>query len=297
MSTDDSTGLLHWAPLRLKSPYLTFINNYYSPSWRTRHPITKEEEALRNLQLPRGVPFAVVCGACFQRSGVAANLTVSVSGHEYHSVPKTHSNRKTKYHVGYLECMMTYVITAPIETDGTITCTLNRGRQIKTEVISFGVVDVSIDEAPEELEIQNTEQKITLHCPSPDEMPSSSNPLVHVWHEDQEVSQSNHLIPHMKPVVSIMRSKHTKHIICSVYSIGKPNKVYRTRYQIIGSQAIAKQEYHISYDPGHQDYTDEFTPKKKLSNSVIGIIITAAIICALLTVVGIYRFVTAARRK
>ncbi|KAK8738002.1 hypothetical protein OTU49_004340 [Cherax quadricarinatus] len=298
MTTDDSTRILNWAPLRLKSPYLTFMNKFYNPSWRTRHPITKEEEALRYLQLPRGVPFSTVCGACFARSHISANLTVSVTGHEYRSVPKTYNNnRKTKYHVGYLECLMTYMITAPIEKDGTITCTLNRGKQTIIETISFAVVDASVDEAPKELEIQDPQKEISLSCPLPHEMPSSRNPLVHVWHEDSEVFPSvSSLTPEMRPTMSIRRSKNTRNIICSVYNIGKLSKVYQTRYQVIGSHSRAKQEYHISYDPNQGD-VEEFTPTRKLSNSVVGIITAAAVLCTLLTVLAICRFVTAARRK
>ncbi|XP_071533159.1 uncharacterized protein [Panulirus ornatus] len=297
LSTGDSTHLLRWAPLHLKSPYLTFLNQFYHPSWRTRHPITKEAESLRYLQLPMGVPFAVVCGACFQRSRVATNLTVSVTGHAYHSIPKRYSKRKANYRVGSSECLMTYMITAPIKTDGTVTCTLNRGTQTKTESISFGVADVPIEEPSEELEIRKDDEKVTLRCPTPEHVPSWSNPFVHVWHEEGDADELGSPIPEMTSTLSLHRPKNNRHITCSVYAIGEPSKVYRTRYQIAGSHAMAKQEYHVSYDLVSREEDQEPSPRMRLSKSVVGIIITAAVVCLLLVVIGIYRFTAAVPRQ
>ncbi|XP_042206936.1 uncharacterized protein LOC121855843 [Homarus americanus] len=301
LHVDDSKHSLLWAPFFLKSPYLTLINKFYHPSWNTRHPITKEETSLRYLKLPRGVPFAVACGACYQKSRISANLTISVTGHTYHSVPKRHSNnRQTEYQVLHNECLMTYMITAPLEKDGTITCTLNRGKQIKTEVISFSVVDVSVDDPPEELEIQNDMDEVTLHCPTPDEKPSLKNPHVYVWYEDISAYQSAsyRVITKLRSIIAVPRQKHTSHIVCSAYSIVNPTKVYRTRYQILGSQSHAQQEYKVSNEFMNPDYdAQDLTPTMKLTSSVIGIIASAVIVCVLLLLVGIHHFITAATRK
>lgn len=299
-SVEDSTRLLQWAPLTLKKPYLTFLNNFYYASWQTRNSITKEEESLRHLQLPRGVPFSVVCGACFQASQTQTNLTISVSGHDYYSVPKMRRREVKQYRVGHLTCLMTYALTAPIHTSGLITCTLKRGRQQKIEVISFGVVDVSVDEAPEELEIQNTGTDVELHCPSPEQPLSMTNPLVHVWYQDPPTADpGSSLIPEMQSAITLRRSKYTRQVVCSVYNIGSPTKLYRTRFRVLGSQNMNRQEYQLTNELQEFEEDAEFITSQgnKLPSITVGIIITAAVICAIMIFVGIYQLLVVAKRK
>lgn len=300
-STEDFTSSLIWAPLYLKSPYVTFMNDFQKPTWRTRHPITKEPEQLRDLRLPRGVPFAVICGACFQRSIVATNLTISVSGHEFQTVPKKRKNNKYEYNVSHNECLMTYLITAPIESDGRVTCTLHRGSHRTVEEISFRAVDAEVSAPPEELEDDKSPPMLELHCPQPEVLPTSDNPVVRVWHEDAHDKGSQVVgspLSTMRPSLTLSRPKHTRHVACSVYHIAAPHKVYQTRYTVRGTQAVVKKDFRVSGERLElEEDAEELAPRISLPNSVLGIIITAVAVCLLLTVIGLYRFVSAARRR
>lgn len=299
-SAEDFTSSLIWAPLYLKSPYVTFMNDFHNPSWRTRHPLTKQPERLRDLRLPRGVPFAVICGACFQRSVVPTNLTISVSGHEFQSVPKKRKNNKYEYNVSYNECLMTYLITAPIESDGRVTCTLHRGAHRTQEEITFRVVDVEVSAPPEELEAAKSAPQLELRCPSPEEAPTTANPVVHVWHEDARDKGRPAVgspLATMRTSLSLSRPLQTRHVACSVYHIAAPHKVYQARYTVRGSQAVVKKDFRVSGERLElEEDAEELAPRISLPNSVLGIIITAVAVCLLLAVVGLYRFVSAARR-
>lgn len=289
-----------WAPMTsLKSPYVTFINDFNRPTWWTRHALTKKRERLHHLSLPREVPFAVVCGACFQHSILNPNLTISISDHVSQSVPKRRRDRSFQYKVGVNECLMTYMITEPIQKAGTITCTLNRGKQKVTEVISFNVVDVDIQEPPEELEIGASDTGIVLHCPQLDEPFTKNNPAINVWHVENKESSKNSVgfpILSTKSILHLDQPKYTTTIVCSVYNIITPSIVHQTRYKIQGSQTNAKSEYHISNDIlRYEEDAEVLSPKMTLSSSVLAIIITAGVVCILLGIVGTYRFIAAAR--
>ena len=176
---DDFTQLLHWAPLVIKTtPFVTFINDFVRPSWRTRHPITKYSEPLLHLRLPRNVPFSLVCGACFRKSSStsgkiyapAANLTVKISSNQsYVSLPKTktsssyydkNNTRNGEYSVaGNLICMMTYFITLPfVDETGVITCTLDRGirHRLVKETVSYKMMN-------EKIKIMTTTKRIIIN--------------------------------------------------------------------------------------------------------------------------------------
>ncbi|KAK4306863.1 hypothetical protein Pmani_021351 [Petrolisthes manimaculis] len=169
-SVTSSIDLLQWAPLRLKvKPYLTFLNQYYQPTWRTRHPNTLERESLRHLRLPRGAPFALACGACFQTSRLEANLTMEVlPSREYYYRPKMNGRGQIrKYTVNRLTCLLSYLQINPLNDSGRIVCSLNRGRHTHTDTITFSllddvaIVEERVEEAEENAErIEKTDEKL-----------------------------------------------------------------------------------------------------------------------------------------
>lgn len=221
---DSSIDLLQWAPLRLKlKPYITFLNHFYYNTWRTRHPMTMEEEELRHLRLPKGERFAVACGACYKRSSSGTNasptnLTIQFTGTGFENgtgfqyMPKMRRSsgggEVQKYHINYLTCLLSYAITEPLQRNynGRITCALNRGAHRSTDTISFSTVDdVGVDETMGEAVIHNTGdggRKVELNCSTT--TTNNNNPLVYVWYyEDFTTSTKSKLIPSLSPSITL----------------------------------------------------------------------------------------------
>ncbi|KAK7081324.1 hypothetical protein SK128_021728, partial [Halocaridina rubra] len=293
------TDLLIWAPMSsLKSPYVTFINEFNRPTWWTTHSITKRKQSLRELKLPKSVPFAVVCGACFQHSKSEPNLMIEITNHVAQSVPKRRRDSSLQYSVGLNKCIMTYMITEPIQKDGKITCTLSRGKQRITEEIFFDAIDVDIQQPAEELEISDSESPMALHCPASERAVTSDNPTINVWYEENKESEKESVGPAILSTSSVLyinQPPRTKTIVCAVYNIISPDNVYQTRYKIIGSQNKAETQHHKSADLLSYDTSE--VPKIHFSGIILTIITVAAVVIALLGFMAIYKFIAAARRS
>ena len=267
----DTFGLI-WAPINtVRFPYVTFLNDFNRPTWWSRHSMTKQKTQFQHLELPKNIPFAVVCGACFQNSKLKTNLTMTISNHLSQSVPKKKRDGSFEYNVGFNECLMTYMVTEPIQKDGSITCSLNRGIKTINETISFNAVEVNIKKPAEELEIDVGDNE--LHCPEINE----KSPVIHVWYVEVNNSVVSPIL-NTRPTVTLLDlPKYTPiTIVCSVYKINTPNVVFQLRYKILQS------DYHSSHNVSQDD---------ALSGSMITFIIIAVTTCVLLGIIGAYRFV------
>lgn len=76
-------GQLKWVPANLKKPYIVLLNGGHCPSWRTRQFFTKLPQQT-HLTLPRGLPFAFLCGACHKAtSRLEENISISHTTRSY----------------------------------------------------------------------------------------------------------------------------------------------------------------------------------------------------------------------
>lgn len=229
---DDFTDQLQWSPLIVKTPFLVFINDFNYPSWRSRNPLTKMPDFSReneHLRLPKGLPLALICGACFRGSlFIQTNLSIDSDVYNITSVhqkvpPTVRLIDQYQFPIkGGLVCMMTYFITLPIMHEGTITCTLHRGKQKITEELYFDTVEQNIIQnkvIKEVLEIKRTYHgeslKLNLKC-----ICNISKPLVYVWYYKDYMP-----IPYTKSTIqlplstSLLEDAKSLHIFCSVYNI------------------------------------------------------------------------------
>ena len=73
-------NILKWVPGLLKKPLTVLLNNGYCPSWGSRNFFSKQRQPahITHLTLPKGIPFAVLCGHCHRASSAAAtSLTIT----------------------------------------------------------------------------------------------------------------------------------------------------------------------------------------------------------------------------
>ena len=301
---DDASQLI-WAPIStVIRPYVTFINDFNRPTWSTRHTLTKQKTQFQPLQLPKNVPFAIVCGACFQKSNLRANLTVTISNHLSQSVPKKKWDGSLEYNVGFNECLMTYMITEPIRQDGSITCTLNRGIGKNKEVISFNAVNINIEKkTAEELEIGKGDGEL-LHCPNITNI--IHDPVIYAWYilqGERNKSVLSRPITSTGRTVTLLllnnnnnnnnnnnkpttRKSTTVLVVCSVYQINTtPTVVFQLRYKI--PNHVLRGEYDFDEEKAYQ----HSHRRVSLSNPIIAIIIIVVIVFGIVVIVCGYQFV------
>ena len=215
------TETLYWAPWKIgKIPFITFINDFNFPSWSTRHKFTRQSSQF-HLKLAKGIPFSIVCGACFSPSFLKSNLTIEITNHNFTSVPKRNQNKSIQYTEGYNECIMSYLITEHIKYNGVITCTLYRGKQILKEKLYFDAVNVQIQQIP-----RNFSSESELKCP--ELSTTNDNPIMYIWYVKGLPILST------KPTLSISKPIYSINITCFVYNIFTPSVVLQTSYDIHG---------------------------------------------------------------
>lgn len=149
-------SIIPWAPLSIKTPYMTFINDPFHPTWQTRHQQSKTKLFKEKVMIPTvyNISFSITCGACYTYSYfLYPKLTINVDINEetegrllYETFPD-----HNKYYIGckIYECKMTTVkikLNNPLETlEGRIICHLNRGIQHTKEILLFkGISRVEI---------------------------------------------------------------------------------------------------------------------------------------------------------
>lgn len=195
---DDFTDQLRWAPLvKVKTPFLSFLNDFNFPSWRTRNPLTKQPDFSREnepFRVPRGVPLALVCGACFHRSLAHVNFTIECDAYNITTVPQLVPPDlvSDQFSIrGGLVCMMTYFVTSPIEHGGNVTCVLHRGTQKIVEVVYVDTVEPRV--IGEEDTNKMYQEPLQLRC-----CYNISKPLGYVWCYNDDVP-----IPYTKSTIQL----------------------------------------------------------------------------------------------
>ncbi|CAL4183516.1 unnamed protein product [Meganyctiphanes norvegica] len=297
---------LKWAPWRLRAPYVVLMNDLWIPTWKTRNAFDKHKTEY-SLTLPKEVPFAIACGACYPATSAESNLTLSVSGHDYESVPvkaRSNSNDYTFNHGGY-HCRMTYLITAPLKQNGQITCVLNRGAKPSrtVETIDFTVVN-AVTQDPEELLTKVDEKEVTLQCPKPETDPKNT---VNVWHSNplytDDIVTKN--IPSLKSIINLRLDKRITHVTCTSYDIKNPTKVYRTRYKIV-SGSFDPVMYHSSHSLQNLEHEPEedaefLYPKhhseSSLTSTTLILLLTIIVIVVLIAGFTAYRLFMVTRQN
>ena len=100
----ESTSKLDWAPRRkLKKPYVTFLNDFFQPTW-----ISTDNHTLENridlLIIPKDIYFGFICAACFSKGYISANLEL------YLALDMSIAYQKygETFKVGDNECLMVY---------------------------------------------------------------------------------------------------------------------------------------------------------------------------------------------
>ena len=228
-----------WAPPRApRYPYMTFLNDAICPSWTTRHHITKDPRNNANLVLPRGVPFAFACGACFQTSKLKANLTLRADQVQAEFQALSGSNGIIHQHSAYMDCLISYGVTSPVSRYGSLECRLNRGKRLTTETVKFSVRKVDIQEGPlRQILITRKSEKALLQCP--DTTLTNLKNIVYVWHsylETNQILQQNKpeiIIASLRKNVTFTPTKEVQRLSCSTFDIFNPRKVWRTNYEIV----------------------------------------------------------------
>lgn len=301
---------LKWAPWRLRKPYVVLMNDLWIPTWKTRNTFDKIKNE-HHLTLPKAVPFALACGACYPATMAQANLTLSISGHDYESVPvaaRTNSRDYIFNHGGY-HCRMTYLITAPLKQDGEIKCVLNRGSKPATtiETIDFTVVN-AVTQDPEELLTRVDGNEVTLQCPKPE---TDLNNIVNVWHSNpfytdditNQLASGN--IPSLRSIINLRLDNRVTHVTCTTYDIKQPTKVLRTRYKIVSGSfdPIMYQSSHSlqNLEQGAEEDAEFFPTNKveetSLTSTTLILLLTVIVIVVLIASFTAYRLFMVTRQN
>ena len=188
-----SHGIFTWAPFTTtKKPFITFINDFNVPRWYTRHYMTKKINRRQVINLIQGIPFSILCGACFQKSSLKAELTLHTSNIEHLSIPLINKEENSTYfEIGVNQCLITYMITVNHNYKNTttddnnkiISCTLTRKRQVITHELKFTIIQQTLPTIVKKFVNESQLQQ-----------PNDNNFLLYCGDDDDEDDEKNSII-------------------------------------------------------------------------------------------------------
>ena len=288
-----------WAPMRIKKPFISFLNDVNCPNWQTTNSFTKKSGALLNILIPKNVPFAVACGACFDPTNLSTNLSITISDQEVSSYPIYTANRKIKHSLRLNECLISYALTDQITRPGKMTCSLSIGNKIYKDYLYFKPKWAKIVESTDVLQDASIGDMINCPVIPKSEMnDKKSNPIVRTWHIDPVPEDAPQILfKSMSPKVAVADVINNKYILdsfvsCSVYMIDNPTKVWRSRFRLLNvkSSSYLGDNSRYSHLPSDND-TNLNTSKLQVSWLAIGIIVASLITTTVLVVVGAHKCV------
>ncbi|XP_076067507.1 uncharacterized protein LOC143040385 [Oratosquilla oratoria] len=223
---------LYWAPHTIQKPYITYLNDFVFPSWKTKHHMTMERLSRTHLTLPRGVPFAAVCGACYSRSKHQGEIRVD-GDPEFSSTQLPTNNPADVFHyMTDISCRQAYIQTQPLYASGGLSCSLLWNKSPYTETVTFNVKKVHIKTTKEELTTRDP--TVDLQCPDIKSLLARDNPLVFVWHRSDALSESDFqsMTYPTRANLTLEIHKDETTITCSAYNIYNPTVVLQKTYVI-----------------------------------------------------------------
>lgn len=130
----DEQNVYKWAPITsLKRPFITFLNNFHTPTWTSVDTFTKRTTT-RQIYIPRNNYFSMSCGLCITASFRADHL---LSRSNLYFLPNDtlysfDENRiySFTFRAGFNKCIVISKITktpisGPVGSDGEILCRYN----------------------------------------------------------------------------------------------------------------------------------------------------------------------------
>lgn len=195
-----------WPPKKPQKNFITFLNDFYTPSWSSRSLLTQKIERTKHLILPSAVPFGLFCGACYHHHGNVlndnqnedkykdtlknVNLKVDIhmssqlnSSNSWSSFPFPQQN----YRVENYSCELIFFLIVFNDDDsgGHVLCTISPDKipaiETNIEMISFDVVKTVISTIGESYPLTlPVGGKMLLKCPTPEDH-NSTKSLLCVW--------------------------------------------------------------------------------------------------------------------
>ena len=224
----DARSIIPWAPLYIKRPYMTFINDPFHSTWQTRHQQSKTKLINEVVLIPTvyNISFTLSCGTCYIYSySIFSKITINVTINEktkegglfYETFPEPN-----KYYIGckIYECKITNVkikIDDPLVKRGSIICHLNRGSQHMQEIQLFqGINSVQI------YEIENNECTLPVNLPVLDSVITSktfkkNEDICYIYPIVVISSSTSSFLPQEEPQLLVYQINYThqsNHIGC-----------------------------------------------------------------------------------
>ncbi|KAF7680917.1 hypothetical protein TCON_2465 [Astathelohania contejeani] len=153
----DAQNIIPWAPLYIRKPYITFVDDPFHPTWQTRHQQSKAQIVQGEVLIPtvHNISFILTCGVCYKyfyrlQAQVTINVTIKNGNDVGESLSYEIFPGQFKYYIGckIYECVITKVritIHKSSVKAGNIICHLNRNKQHIQEIQPFrGIKKVKI---------------------------------------------------------------------------------------------------------------------------------------------------------
>ncbi|XP_018018209.1 uncharacterized protein LOC108674750 [Hyalella azteca] len=237
-------SLLRWVPMVTKSPFISFMNSAYCPSWTTRDIITKLPQ-FTDILIPRGLPFAFVVGVCYRPTSRNYEFTVTQESDAWDE-PVTPNMRVIKNSRGHVEhkfrgkeCLVRQFLAANITQPGRFHCTANFGSRTLHDYVNYDISDAPILKKIESILISESAQNISLSCHGMSTEEVANNPIVHVWYGSGIELQSN-LTMNPTAVFNITRDTRAFRVSCATYDLMLNSEVRVTDFFVTRKHSLAE---------------------------------------------------------